>query len=149
MPKFTLTNMVMLQDKNTNKILVLNRKKSFPGIAFPGGHVEKGESIYDSSVREIKEETGYEIRDLKSCGVFYSDHLDGEKYFTYFYKTTEFKGEMIKETDEGEVFWINPEELKNMNLAQCMEFYTEMFFGNHSECYLKQHDNGEWESIFR
>ena len=51
MDEVTLTNMVRIQDKQSGKILVQERRLRYPGIAFPGGHVEKGESIYDSAVR--------------------------------------------------------------------------------------------------
>lgn len=58
MPKTEITNMVMVQHPETGMVLVQNRIKSWQGIAFPGGHAEPGESIYDSAVREIREETG-------------------------------------------------------------------------------------------
>ena len=39
------TNMCMIYDDNGN-ILIQNRQnKDWPGITFPGGHVEKGESF--------------------------------------------------------------------------------------------------------
>ena len=71
MPKVELTNMVMVQDKTTGKVLVQERRKSWKGLSFPGGHVDEAESFVDSAVREIKEETGLDIKNLKSCGVFH------------------------------------------------------------------------------
>ncbi len=74
--KVVLTNMCMVYDGS--KILVENRvKKDWPGVTFPGGHVEHGESIVDSTVREVKEETGLDIKDLKICGVkqFFDDDI--------------------------------------------------------------------------
>ena len=42
-----------------NHILLQNRvKKDWKGYTFPGGHVEPGESIVTSVIREMKEETG-------------------------------------------------------------------------------------------
>ena len=59
-----LTNMVMVKDESTGKLLVQERVKSWKGISFPGGHVEPGESFVDSAIREVKEETGLDIRNL-------------------------------------------------------------------------------------
>jgi 8-oxo-dGTP diphosphatase len=66
MPKVVLTNMVMIQDTTTGKVLVQERTRSWKGLSFPGGHVDEGESLVDSAIREIKEETGLEIKNLKS-----------------------------------------------------------------------------------
>lgn len=54
----------MIIDKESNKVLVIDRKKSWKGIAFPGVKIENGESILESVVREINEEIGltYQIR---------------------------------------------------------------------------------------
>lgn len=148
MPNCELTNMVMIQDPKTGKVLVEKRIKKYPGIAFPGGHVEDGESIYDSAIREIREETGYTIRNLQACGYIHWNHADGFKYFTYFYKTTDFSGDMISETDEGPVFWVDPKELPNMQLAPNMERYLPMFTGKYAECYCRE-ENGGWNMVYR
>ena len=55
-----LTNMCMITDGQ--QVLVQDRKsEKWPGVTFPGGHVERGESIVSSVVREIKEETGLDV----------------------------------------------------------------------------------------
>lgn len=49
--KVILTNMCMVSDAN-GRYLVENRlDPSWPGLAFPGGHLERGESVTDSVVR--------------------------------------------------------------------------------------------------
>jgi 8-oxo-dGTP diphosphatase len=63
--KIELTNMVMIEDKTTGKVLVQERIKSWCGLTFPGGHVEEGESFVDSAVREVKEETGLDVKNLR------------------------------------------------------------------------------------
>ena len=137
-----LTNMVLVEDPETGKVLVQKRVKKYCGIAFPGGHVEDGESIYDSAVREIREETGLEISDLKACGYIHWNHANGDKYFTYFYKTTSFSGKLIDETDEGPVFWVDPKELDSLQLAPNMDRYLPMFSGKYAECYCLGVDGG-------
>ncbi len=45
--------------KNGDKVLVQDRvSPNWPGITFPGGHIERGESFVDAVIRELKEETG-------------------------------------------------------------------------------------------
>ena len=58
-------NMCMIYDDNGN-ILVQDRlKKDWPGVTFPGGHVEYTESFTQSVIREVKEETGLDIETVK------------------------------------------------------------------------------------
>ena len=141
MSRVTLTNMVLVEDLKNRKVLVQDRIKSYPGIAFPGGHVEDGESIYDSAIREIKEETGYDIVNLKYCGFIYWDNKDSEKYFTYFYKTSDYSGNLVNETLEGKVFWVDLNDLEKMKLAPNMNIYLKMLISeSYSECYCGYRD---------
>lgn len=128
MPKLEITNMVMIQDKSTGKVVVQERVKSWCGISFPGGHAEPGESIYDSAVREIKEETGLDIQNLKACGFMYwFNNQTEDKYFTYFYKSTDYSGQLLESTDEGRVFWAGLSELDGMKLTPNFKEYLPLF----------------------
>ena len=63
------TNLCMVSDGNGN-ILVQDRKNpDWPGVTFPGGHVEPEESFTDSVIREVFEETGLTIEAPRLCGV--------------------------------------------------------------------------------
>lgn len=123
-----LTNMVMIEDKSTGRVLVQERVKSWKGLSFPGGHVEPGESFVDSAIREVKEETGLDICNLRSCGVIHWAHnRNFNRYIVFLYKTSDFSGELLSETEEGRVFWVDPEELKDMNLSPNFAKYIPMF----------------------
>ena len=69
---------VMIQNPETNEVLVQNRKRKYPGWSFPGGHVECGENFYDCAVREVKEETGLDVFKLNYCGVVHWVNRDDD-----------------------------------------------------------------------
>lgn len=125
------TNMCMVLNPETGKVVVQKREKYWTGYAFPGGHVEVGESFYDSAVREVWEETGLRVQNLKLCGMIHWDCTDdGEQYIVYLYKTTEFSGSLLDKTEEGEVFWMDLEELKNQpadKVAPYFHDYLKLF----------------------
>ena len=54
------------------KVLLIHRKNEPVGWALPGGFVEYGETIEDAVRREMKEETGLDLQDLRQFRV-YSD----------------------------------------------------------------------------
>ena len=64
-----ITNMCMILDPATKRIVVQKRVKYWTGLAFPGGHLERGESLVESAIREVREETGLIVSDLKPCGI--------------------------------------------------------------------------------
>lgn len=72
---------------NGGKVLVQERKKQdWPGIAFPGGHVEAGESFTEAVIREVWEETGLTISSPRLCGI--KDWQEnGIRYVVFLYKT--------------------------------------------------------------
>ncbi len=129
MPKVELTNMVMVQDKTTGKVLVQERIKTCKGLSFPGGHVDKGESFIGSAIREIKEETGLDIKKLKSCGVVHwSNNKTFDRYIVFLYKTADFEGELITEMGEGKNYWISINEVKAQLTTNGFHNYLPMFF---------------------
>jgi 8-oxo-dGTP diphosphatase len=114
--KAIFTNMCMISDGAGNILVEERVKNDWRGIAFPGGHVEKGEAFSDSVVREVREETGLTVESPRLCGVkqFHTD--EGERYVVFLYKADKFSGE-LRSSSEGRVFWIKRRELEKYDLA--------------------------------
>jgi 8-oxo-dGTP diphosphatase len=70
-----------------NKVLLGKRKNTHGegSWCFPGGHLELNEKIEDCAIREVKEEVGIEIKNLR-MGIFTNDIFKKEKkhYITLF-----------------------------------------------------------------
>ena len=132
-----LTNMCLICDGN--KVLV-QEKVGTKGLVFPGGHVEEGESLLESVVREMKEETGLTIENPKICGFKDWIQEDGTRYVVLLYKTHKFTGE-LKSSDEGRVFWIDRADIDSANLIWNMKELLEIFDTDlYSEFFFKIKD---------
>lgn len=132
-----LTNMCLICDGN--KVLV-QEKVGTKGLVFPGGHVEEGESLLESVVREMKEETGLTIENPKVCGFKDWIQEDGTRYVVLLYKTHKFTGE-LKSSDEGRVFWIDRADIDSANLIWNMKELLEIFDTDlYSEFFFKIKD---------
>lgn len=140
----TLTNMCMIYD-DQGRVLVQDKvSNDWWGITFPGGHVRPEESIVDSTIREIKEETGLDITDLEICGIKDWTNEDGSRYVVFLYKTNKFSGQ-LQSSDEGEVYWVDLEELKHLKLASSMDIMLEVFLRNDVSEHFFFQENGEWK----
>lgn len=136
-------NMCMVTDGS--KVLVIDRKKKdWPGITFPGGHVEKNESFVEAVVREVYEETGLTIKDPVLCGTKQFREDEDTRYVVLFYKATRFSGELAS-SNEGEVFWIERTELTRYPLALDMEAMVQVMESDELSEFYYFMENGSWK----
>ena len=115
-----LTVLCLVEDGN--KILLQNRvKKDWQGYTLPGGHVERDESFVDAVIREMKEETGLDIKNPKLVGVKQFPIKYG-RYVVFLYKTNEFEGE-LQSSNEGKMEWI---EYKDISKIKTVDDFEEL-----------------------
>ncbi|MGN1405307.1 MAG: 8-oxo-dGTP diphosphatase [Erysipelotrichaceae bacterium] len=144
----TITNMCLVY--SGDKILVQERnKKDWPGLTFPGGHVEKGENFIASVIREVKEETGLTIHNPLLCGMEeYKVDNNDERYIMLFYKTDKFEGE-LKSSKEGKVFWINKDDLPNYELSLDLDRIYQIMTDDRLSELIYEFRDGEYISYIR
>jgi len=139
-----ICNMTMVVNPE-GKVLVLDRiKTSWPGLTFPGGHAEDGESFAASAIREVWEETGLTVSSVIPAGtVHWADKKTGHRYIEFLYRATSFTGTLSEGTAEGKVFWMDPEELRaSTRLSPNFEHYLPLFLdGGYSELFF------EWDGV--
>jgi len=107
-----------------DKILVHRRlKEPFYGYCgIPGGKVSFGEIIIETAKRELKEETGLEVKNgrlvsIKSMRTF--DKKTKElihHHLGFTFEFTEFEGKLIEKTEVGENFWCDRSKLKQLDI---------------------------------
>lgn len=122
-----LTIMCMVY-KDDGSFLVENRiKKDWPGLTFPGGHVEDDELILDAVPREMKEETGLDVFDLEPRGyIEWNEFGDNMRHLAMLFRTKSFKGE-LKPSKEGNIFFIKEEDIPNYPLSNdFLEIYKKL-----------------------
>jgi 8-oxo-dGTP diphosphatase len=138
--------MVMIQDPVTGKVLVQERIQSWKGYAFPGGHIEDGESLYNCAVREVFEETGLTVFNLKPCGlVHWYNNKTTDRYMVYLYKTSDFIVN-ISSNEEGKNFWMDIDKLREMlnygEQTNRFYLYQPLFFEDkYCEAFCSYNDN--------
>ncbi len=79
-----------------------------------GGHIENGETKEEACIREIKEETGFNVHSMEYAGQILFVNDDYEEMM-YIFKTNDFSGDMI-ECDEGTLHWVPIDKVLDLNL---------------------------------
>lgn len=145
-----LTNMCMIYDGKGN-VLVQDKKNhpTWHGWNFPGGHVEKGEYVTPSVIREMQEETGLTIANPKLCGIKeFHKAKDGKRYIVFLYVAYQFIGE-LKASDEGDIFWYPLTELaKSDKLIDGFEEMLPVFTKENVSEVFYQQVGDELETVF-
>lgn len=144
MEQVIFTTLCMVSDGKGHVLVQQRVGGSWAGLAFPGGHVEPGESFTRSVIREVQEETGYMIEHPQLCGIKQFPLEDGGRYIVLLYKADRFEG-TLRSSEEGEVFWLRRDEMQNCNLAPDMLEMMELFEDETKSEFYYYEESGEWK----
>ena len=107
--------------RNEDKILLIKGspdKKIWPGLYNGiGGHIERGENLISAAERELLEETGIAGVDLSLRGIIFIDVNQNNGITLYIFEGF-VESKTIKNSPEGEIEWINTEEIHNYPLVE-------------------------------
>ena len=141
-----LTNLCMIRD-GTRVLVEEKVGKGADGIIFPGGHVEPGEPVVDSVIREMKEETGLTVEGPKLCGVKEWINGDGSRYVVFLFTADRFSGELTSSA-EGRVFWMERDEVLKAHWIWHMDALLRiMADGECTELWLDAAD--DWKPVLK
>lgn len=135
-----------------DKILLIRRaNEPYRGeITIPGGRKKKGESLREACAREMLEETGYVLKDMKFAGILHA-FRDGDpmEYVSHYFVCRDFEGE-LRASDEGELMWVGTAE--SLLLPGIHPFYVallpDVLRGNRPvELAFHMHADGSQERV--
>jgi 8-oxo-dGTP diphosphatase len=82
-----------------------------------GGHVEAGEDIYGAAIREMREETGAGVSDVRLRGVINID-IGQETGIILFVFTAQAHGREVRPSPEGALEWVRRDRLEALDLVE-------------------------------
>ncbi|MGD8405837.1 MAG: NUDIX domain-containing protein [Anaerolineales bacterium] len=103
-----------------DEVLLLQSHKWPGAYVVPGGHVELGERLEETAIREAKEETGLDIYDLEFIlfqEFVYEPAFWKQRHFIFFDFAAKTDSTDVVLNDEAqEHIWIEPERALDLNL---------------------------------
>lgn len=122
-------------------------KNDWKGYTLPGGHIEPGESIVEAVIREMKEETGLDIKQPRLCGVKQFP-IEGGRYIVFLFETEQFEG-VLNSSDEGTMHWVNAKDLSSVNLVNDFDDLLEVMLTDTLTEFQYVIDGKEWVIVKR
>ena len=125
--QYTIASIVVLKSDRGNFLLLDRENHPNKGKMSPvGGKISADlpESIHESAVREVYEETGISVatKDLSIYGMFTDVNMDsGDNWMVFVFRCHRLIDEdelAVRTTPEGELAWVSDSNLEQANLPE-------------------------------
>ncbi|NEN30534.1 NUDIX domain-containing protein, partial [Escherichia coli] len=93
------------------------------------GKLKEKETPYECMVREVFEETGYQVQSAQYCGVIYFHYNHHEDEVIYVYQTNDYTG-TLQECNEGTLAYIPKNEILQLELWEGDRIFLDKMFRN-------------------
>jgi len=114
-----------LVEKDGKFLLIQEGKRGREGLYnLPGGHVEADETLAEAAVREVKEESGYDVEVTGFLGMYQTVYTEKQMNFSgtvFLARVT--GGEARTSEEHPEVRWVTADEF--MELYEAGKFWTK------------------------
>jgi 8-oxo-dGTP diphosphatase len=120
--------------RGDGKILAIRRSKTHPlrplGWDSPGGDLEFGENAKEGISREIREETGLEVSDLRvvDAGSWLND--SGEFWVTICYVAKASSDEVKLSWEHDDFKWVTPAEFQQLDVSDRVKQFVKTLYNN-------------------
>lgn len=124
--------------------ILLHKRRDNNSWSLIGGGMELGESIEQTIIREVKEETGFDVSVVKCIGIYTDpNHIiaysDGEvrQQFSICFECHIKGGKKIVSSESKQVEFFSKEELENLDMHPAQRIRLEDFFKKQKEAFIR------------
>ena len=124
--------------------LLLEHRVDNDRWALPGGTHEFGESIVQTVIREVREETGLDVEVTGLVGIYtdpkhvilYTSDGETRQEFSVLFTARALGGEPTPSDESREVLWISRDALAELQMDRSMRFRIPHWLDGHTGPYL-------------
>lgn len=123
--------------------ILLARRRDNNLWTVPGGAMEPGETIVESAIREVAEETGVHVEITGLVGIYSSplhvvEYADGEvrQQFSVCFSARPLSGTATETDETSEARYVDPQELDQLDIHPSIRLRIEHYLQHRTEPYL-------------